>query len=386
MPKCLSRQSGLKVSKSVRFLDLSVSDADERRQIIAAVEEMLDHGRVVMGPEVAEFERQVADYCGRRHAVGVGSGTDALILGLKALGIGAGDEVITTPLSWLATGSAILLNGATAVCGDIDDSLNLDPTTIEPLITSRTKAILPVHFTGFLARMPEIVEIARRHSLLVIEDGSQAFGATAGGRPCGSFGDMACISLNAMKVLGGLGDAGVVLTDDADVARRLDRLRHSGVEDRDYCLELSHNCRLDTLQAAVLIKRLARLPTMISRRRALAHRYDQELAEYVGTTVQPSGYEGVFYTYPIRTKRRDALRDHLELLGIETRIQHPILMNDQPAFQGRIRGSSPKAAALIKQVLCIPVHEKLGDDDQDFVISAVIDFFGETIDGHPCFL
>jgi len=359
----------------VRFLDLRVKDEAERAEIIAAVTAVLDHGRIVLGPEVFEFERQAAALCCRRHAVGVGSGTDALILGLKALDIGPGDEVITTPLSWLATGSAILINGATPVFADIDETLNLDPSTIEPLITSNTKAVLPVHFTGHIAPMPQIVAIARRHGLLVVEDGAQAFGATLNGVPCGGFGDMACISLNPMKVLGAIGDAGIVLTDDAAIAKRLDMLRHTGVVDRDYCHELSHNCRLDTLQAAILLKRLARYPVGIRRRRAIAARYTRELTGIVDTPPDLPGYEDAVYTYTIRTPRRDALREHLTTLGIETRIQHPLIMNDQAAFAGKYRGASPRAHRLVREILCIPAHEKLTDAQQDLVIASIKSFF-----------
>jgi dTDP-4-amino-4,6-dideoxygalactose transaminase len=371
-----TREPPASAAVRVRFLDLSVKDEAERAALRAAFETVLDHGRVVLGPEVEQFERRVADYCHRRFAVGVGSGTDALILGLKALGIGPGDEVITTPLSWLATGSAILLNGATPVFCDIDETLNLDPDTIERLVTPRTKAILPVHFTGRLARMPEIMEIARRRGLLVIEDGSQAFGATLGDKPCGAFGDMACISLNAMKILGGLGDAGIVVTDDQEVASRLDALRHTGVVDRDYCVELSHNTRMDTLQAAMLLQRLTFYPSAIARRRKLAARYDRELAGCVELPPRMQGYNDVFYTYTIRTRQRDRLRDFLTSRGIETKIQHPFLMNDQKAFQGKVRGESPKAAKLVATILCIPVHEKLTDDDQSLVIATVKEFFG----------
>jgi dTDP-4-amino-4,6-dideoxygalactose transaminase len=360
----------------VRFLDLSVRDKAERNSIMAAVGAVLDHGRVILGPEVEDLERRIADYCGRRHAIGVGSGTDALILGLKALGVGPGDEVITTPLSWPATASAILLNAATPVFCDIDETLNIDPATIEPLITARTKAILPVHFTGRLARMLEIGKIAARHRLLVIEDGAQAFGATAGGKPCGSFGDMACISLGPMKIPGAIGDAGIVLTDDDDVARRLRMLRHSGMADRECCVELSHNCRLDTLQAAVLLQRLPRHEAVIARRREIAHRYDRELAGLVETPPSLPGYSDVFYTYTIRTPQRDALRDHLARNGVESRIQHPILLNDQPAFRGKMRGHSPRAAGLVREILSVPAHEKLRDDEQSFVIDAVEAFFG----------
>jgi len=359
----------------VRFLDLSVHDKIERAAILAAVATVLDHGRVVLGPEVLEFERRIAEFCGRRFCVGVGSGTDALILGLKALGIGPGDELITAPLSWLATASAILLNGATPVFCDIDETLNMDPATIEPLITDRTKAILPVHFTGRLARMPEITDIAKRHGLLVVEDGSQSFGATCGDKPCGAFGDVACISLNAMKILGGLGDAGVILTDDPDFAASLDTLRHSGVVDRDYCVTLSHNCRLDTLQAAILLKRLDRFPAIVARRRQIAARYDRELARVVDTPPRLPGYDEVYYTYTIRTPRRDALRDHLASQGVETRIHHPVLMNDQPAFQGKVRGHSPRAAKLVQEIVCLPAHEKLTADQQSYVIGAIHAFF-----------
>jgi dTDP-4-amino-4,6-dideoxygalactose transaminase len=370
-----SRTTAAISPRRVAFLDLSIKDRSERAAILAAIETVLRHGQVIVGPEVAELERRVTSLCGRRHGIGVGSGTDALLLGLKAIGIGAGDEVVTTPLSWLATASAILANGATPVFADIDETLNIDPATIEALITPRTRAILPVHFTGRLARMAEIGAIARRHRLLVIEDGSQALGATLHRKPCGSFGDLACLSLGPMKLLGALGDAGIILTDDEHVAERLRRLRHSGVVDRDTCLEVSHNCRLDTVQAAVLLQRLGSYRSAIARRQAIAARYNRELAGLVGTPPVLPGYQDVFYTYTIRTPHRDALRRHLADAGIETRIHHPILMPDQPAFQGRVRGRYPRAAQLVGEILSIPVHEKLGADEQDLVVAAIREFF-----------
>jgi dTDP-4-amino-4,6-dideoxygalactose transaminase len=234
---------------------------------------------------------------------------------------------------------------------------------------------MPVHFGGHLPRMPEIMEIARRHGLLVVEDGSQAFGATLQGKVCGGFGDIACISLNAMKLLAGIGDAGVILTDDPQMAERLDMLRHTGVVDRDYCEELSHNCRLDTVQAAVLLRRLERLPRVLARRRAIAERYNRELSRVVGTPPVLAGYRDAFYTYVIRSPQRNELRDHLASLGIETRIQHPLVMNDQPAFQTKSRGESPRARRFVEEILCIPAHEKLSDADQELVIRSVRSFF-----------
>jgi dTDP-4-amino-4,6-dideoxygalactose transaminase len=376
VPTADNREAAAAASVRIRFLDLSVRDQTERADIMAAIESVLDHGRVILGPEVQELERRIADICGRRHAVGVGSGTDALILGLKALGIGPGDEVITTPLSWLATASAILLNGAMPVFCDIDETLNIDPSTIAPLVTPRTRALLPVHFTGRLARMPEISEIAEQHRLLVIEDGAQAFGATFRAKPCGSFGDIACLSFGPMKIPGALGDAGLVLTDDDDVAQRVRTLRHSGVVDREYCHELSHNCRLDTLQAAILLKRLVRYEAILARRREISDRYNRELAGLVETPSPLPGYNDAFYTYTIRVEKRDALRSHLALLGVETKIHHPILLNDQHAFQHKVRGHSPRAARLVQEILSLPAHEKLGEDEQTFVIEAVKGFFG----------
>lgn len=358
----------------VPLLDLSVTDPAERAEYLEAIDAMLRHGRIVLGPEVTEFERRVAAYCGRKHCIGVGTGTDALVLGIKALGIGPGDEVISTPLSWLASGSAILLNGATAVFADIGEDLNLDPATIEPLITPRTKAILVVHFAGKAARMAEIMAIARRHGLAVIEDCAQAFGAARDGTRVGGWGDVACVSLNAMKVLAGLGDAGVVLTDDDAMAERLNRLRHSGVVNRETCVELSHNCRLDTLQAAVLLKRLDRFDHWVDIRRENARRYDQALGHLVAVPAEEAGCRDVYYTYQIKTERRDALRDHLTEAGIETRIQHPVVMNDQPAFQSLSRGDSPRARRLVERILCLPVTEKLTVEQQDYVIATVRNF------------
>jgi len=267
------------MNKKIRFLDLRIKDPNEIHALHAAIDAVFDHGQFVLGPEVEEFENTVAQYCGRKHAIGVGTGTDALILGIKALGIGPGDEVITTPLSWLATGSAILLNGASIVFCDIDETLNMDPRTLSNLITERTKAILPVHFAGRLASMPEILSIARKNNLKVIEDGSQAFGASLNGRPCGSFGDIACISLNAMKNLGGIGDAGIITCIDDELAKTLKVLRHSGVRNKEYCEILSHNCRLDTLQAAILLNRIKRYPAIVKRRREIAARYNEELSD-----------------------------------------------------------------------------------------------------------
>lgn len=363
------------VSPRVPFLNLIVQDPEEREALLAAVARVLDHGRIVQGPEVAAFEHRVAALCDQRYCVGVGSGTDALILAMRALGIGPGDEVITTPLSWLGTTNAILINGATPVFCDIDETFNMDPRTLEALITQRTKAILPVHFTGHLAPMDDINSIARTHGLFTIEDGAQAFGARFGSRPAGAFGHVACLSFNAMKVLGALGDAGAIVTDDPEIAEKVSILRGAGVVNRETCVSVSHNCRLDTLQAAILLERLELYPSIIQRRQAIADRYDRKLSRFVTPPRRVPGCQDTHYTYTIRTPHRDALRLHLTEQGIETKIQHPIILNDQPAYQGRVRGHSPRAAQMVREIICLPGHEKLTRDEQDMVVEAIASFF-----------
>ena len=360
----------------VPFLDLRVTDPAERAELLGAIEAVFDHGRLVLGPEVAEFESRVAAMLGRKWAIGVGSGTDALILTSRVLGWGPGDEVITTPLSWLATASSVALAGATPVFCDIDESLDMDPASIESLITPKTKAILIVHFTGMPCRMDELTAIADKHGIALIEDCAQAFGATYRGRPVGSFGKVACFSMNAMKVLASIGDAGVIVTDDDSLADDLRALRHSGVRNREFSSVVSHNCRLDTVQAAVLLKRLDRLPGMLRRRRALAARYCEGLRGIVDLPIAPAGSESAWYTFQIRTDRRDALREALESQAIETRIQHPILQNDQQSLAGRSRGESPAARRLLDKILCLPISEKLEPQQQERVIAAVRSFFG----------
>lgn len=198
----------------VRYLDLSVRDQLHKEQLLAAVDKVLSHGIFILGPEVKEFEKKIADCCGRKYALGLSSGTDALYVALRALGIGPGDEVITTPLSWIATLNAISVAGATPVFADIGPDLNMDPGLIENLITSRTKAVVPVHYTGQMCDMFRICEIAERNHLVVIEDAAQSFSANINGRTAGSFGKISCFSMNPMKVFHSYGEAGAVVTDD----------------------------------------------------------------------------------------------------------------------------------------------------------------------------
>src|SRR5947209_3242233 len=363
------------MEKKVPFLDLRIVDDQERQDLFGAVDKVFRHGRIVLGPEVQELEEQVAARCGRRYGVGVNSGTDALYLGLKSLGVGPGDEVITTVLSWIATANAIALTGATPVFADINDDLNLDPSSVQKLITPRTKALMPVHYTGKVCQMSALVQIAKEHKLLVIEDASQAFDARYDGRKAGSFGDIACFSMNPMKVFAACGEAGMVVTDKEDVYERLIALRYNGTVNREECIEVSHNGRLDTLQAAILLQRLGRFEGIIQKRSEIAAWYDAQLSGVVGIPLEAEGEEDVYYTYQIRAYRRDELKEFLESKGIETKIQHPILMAEQPAYCHLARTEFPNARRLVKQILCIPAHEKLTRTNVDYVAASIQEFY-----------
>jgi dTDP-4-amino-4,6-dideoxygalactose transaminase len=360
----------------VPFLDLRVTDDDERLALLAAVDRVLRHGRIVLGPEVAQFEEQVAARVGRRFAIGVNSGTDALILALRALGIGRGDEVLVPALSFVATANVVKLAGAEPVFVDLDADMNMDPGAIEPLITERTRAILPVHWAGKVCRVEEICAIAARHGLPVIEDGAQAFDAVRHGSKAGSFGLLGCFSMNCMKVFASLGEAGMVVTDDEALHGRLVQLRYHGLISKEHCGVPSHNGRLDTVHAAMLLERLARFDEVIARRRDNADYYSQRLAGVVDVPREEPGCRDVYYLYIIATDRRDDLQLFLSERGIETKQPH-VLMPDHPAHAGGL-GNWSQAAKVHHRRLCLPVHEKLAAEQRQYVADSILTFFGEA--------
>lgn len=366
------------MEKRVPFLDLRIVDDASREDLLAAVDAVFRHGRIILGPEVEKLEKQVAASCGRKYAVGVNSGTDALFLGLKSLSIGPGDEVITTSLSWIATANAIALTGAIPVFADIRDDLNIDPASVQKLITPRTRAIVPVHYTGKICQMSALMQIAEKHGLIIIEDAAQAFGARYHRRKAGSFGIIACFSMNPMKVFAACGEAGMVVTDQEDLYHRLVSLRYNGTVNREMCVEVSLNGRLDTLQAAILLKRLPHVERIIQKRREIASWYNKQLAEFVEIPKEAEGEWDVYYTYTIQADHRDELKAFLEAKGIETKIQHPYLMPEQPAYPGTTREQFQNAQRLVKRVLCIPTHEKLTRTDVDYVSASIREFYRGT--------
>lgn len=359
----------------VPFLDLKLSDPNDYEVTVAAVGRVLRHGRLVMGPEIDCLESEIAAFCGRKFCISVGSGTDALFLGLKALDIGPGDEVITTALSWIATANAISLTGATPIFADIKDDLNIDLESVKSLLTSRTKAVLAVDYTGRIADMEGLSEFCMQNDLYLVEDGSQAFGAIRNGKRAGSFGILSAISHNPMKVFAAIGEAGSILCDDQELRERLISLRYNGTINREICIQPSLNGRMDTIQASVLHERLKTLPLLIRRRRENAKYYIDRIKEVVEVPEEAQGETQVYYTFTIRTPSRDALMDFLAKRGIETKVQHRLIMPEHPAYKPA-KGQFSRAEDLSKIILSIPVHEKITSSQRKFVADSILEFFG----------
>jgi dTDP-4-amino-4,6-dideoxygalactose transaminase len=339
----------------IPFLDLKpgVDGADVR----AAIERVVERGWFVLGPELEAFEKEFAAACRAPHAVGVGTGTDALALALRVLDIGPGDEVITSPLSAAYSALAIMMAGARPVFADIDpDRLTLDPRAAEAAVTPRTKAIMPVHIYGQPADMPALMDVAARHRLRVVEDCCQAHIAECGGKPVGSFGDAAAYSFYPTKNLGALGDGGALTTADADLAARLRRLRNGGQTDRYHHGEFGINSRLDEMQAAILRARLPWLPRWTADRRALAAEYRRRLAG-APVTVPPERDPGhVYHLFPILCRDRAALQAHMKSRGIETLIHYPVPIPRQPAMAPERPAQCPIADRVCNEVLSLPLH------------------------------
>ena len=354
----------------VPFLDLHLSeDSDEVRAAIARV---IDRAWFVLGPEVESFEREFAAASGATHAVGVGNGTDALALILRALGIGAGDEVVTTPLSAAYTALAIVMAGARPVFADIDPQrMTLDPAAAERAITSRTRALLPVHLYGQPADMPALAALASRRNIALVEDCCQAHLATCAGQPVGTFGAAGAFSFYPTKNLGALGDGGAVVTRDAALAARVARLRNGGQADRYQHVDCGINSRLDEIQAAILRVRLLRLRSWTEQRRALAARY-RSLLKDAPIDIPPEVDPGhVYHLFPIRTRNRAALQDRLRAAGIETLVHYPTPISQQPAFASLAAADCPQATRAAGEVISLPLYPGLAPEAVTTVAEAV---------------
>jgi dTDP-4-amino-4,6-dideoxygalactose transaminase len=370
----------------IPFLDLKTQFAGIREEVMAAIEGVMESQGFIMGPDVKLLEDDLAKMLGAKHAVACASGTDALILSLMGAGIGPGDEVITTPFSFIATGGSIAHVGATPVFVDIDPvSYNIEPALIRAAITEKTRAIIPVHLFGNPAEMDGILEIARAHDLMVIEDAAQAIGATWHGRAVGTLGDFGCFSFFPSKNLGGAGDGGLITTNRDDMNERLRMLRVHGSKKKYFHDILGTNSRLDTLQAAILRVKARHLETWTRGREANAVRYrtqfnQLQLESLAAPPPSPAtGVRHVYNQFTIRVQLRDALQDFLKTRGIPTEIYYPLCLHLQPAFAylSYKSTSCPVAEKASREVLSLPISAELTEDQQQWIVQSIANFYSQ---------
>jgi dTDP-4-amino-4,6-dideoxygalactose transaminase len=359
----------------VPYLDLKAQYASIKTEIDAAIARVLDSCQFVLGSEVAGFEQEFSTYCGTSACIAVNSGTSALHLALIAAGVGPGDEVITVPFTFVASVAAVLYAGARPVLVDIDPrSFTLDPAAIEAAITPRTKAILPVHLYGQPADMDPIMEIARRHGLIVIEDAAQAHGAKYKGRPVGGIGDMACFSFYPGKNLGAYGEGGAVTTSNAEFARSIRMLRDWGQDRKYHHVLRGFNYRMEGFQGAILRVKLRYLEQWTEARRSLVHQYNELLADCeVETLTEMPWARHVYHVYTLRSDDRDALQAALTTEGIQTGVHYSVPVHLQPAYAdlGYGAGAFPQAEAAAKQVLSLPLYPELSTESVTEVAKVV---------------
>ncbi|MBX9657109.1 MAG: DegT/DnrJ/EryC1/StrS family aminotransferase [Nitrospiraceae bacterium] len=368
---------------NIPLLDLKAQFQPLRAEIMTAVQTVCDEQGFILGPRVVAFEESLAKYVGARYAIGCASGSDALLLSLMAMGVGQGDEVITVPFTFFATAGAVSRLGAKPVFIDIQpDTFNLDPTQLERAVTSRTKAIIPVHLFGQCADMPAINQIAKAKRLHVIEDACQAIGAGQGGQRAGVLGDTACFSFFPSKNLGGFGDGGMITTNDQGLADALAMLRVHGSRVRYLHEAVGINSRLDALQAVVLDIKLKYLDQWAEGRRRNAARYDQlfRAAGLLDRVTLPSTKAGNFHVYnqyTVRVSKRDELRAHLKEKGVGTEIYYPLPMHMQNCYQdlGYRKGAFPLSERAAEEVMSLPIYAELSDAQLTYVVEMVADFF-----------
>ncbi|HOH91986.1 MAG TPA: DegT/DnrJ/EryC1/StrS family aminotransferase [Anaerolineaceae bacterium] len=366
-------------AKRIPVSDPHASYLSYKNEIDAAIHKVLDSGWYILGEVTREFESNFADYIGVKHCVGVNSGTDAISLALRALDIGAGDEVITVSLTAVATVAAIDLVGATPVLCDIDpDTRYMDASKVQGLISEKTKAILPVHLYGHPADLPALQAIAKKHNLFLIEDCAQAHGAQIDGKMIGSFGDLACFSFYPTKNLGAFGDGGAVCTNNDALADRLRWLREYGWKERYISYYKGMNTRLDEMQAAILNVKLKHLEHDTQKRIAIAQTYQHALAglDLKLPSTKP-GYRHVYHLYVVEANHREGLQTYLRDNGIATAIHYPQAVHQQPAYSQKIKGfhDLPVTNSLVPKILSLPMYPELSEDKQEHVIEMIRRFY-----------
>ena len=363
---------------TVPMVDLKKQFNDIKEEVFETITGILESSQYILGPRVRELEKKIAGYHGVSEAIGVASGTDALHLSIEALGIGDGDEVITTPFTFFATAEAILYTGATPVFVDVEpETMNIDPAGIEQAITDKTKAVLPVHIFGHPADMERIMDIARRNNLKVIEDCAQSFGASIRGKRTGSFGDAGCFSFYPSKNLGAFGDGGMVLLNNPDVAADIRMLRNHGSKGAYRHESVGFNSRLDEIQAGVLLVKMGRIESYNEKRRRNASLYNELLSGSVQCPVERDGHIHVYHQYTIRSDERDKIQKRLSDDDISSVVYYPIPLHLQEAvgFLGYKKGDFPVAEECSEKVLSLPMYPEL----EDTAIRRIADIINDVL-------
>ncbi len=372
--------------KKIPLLDLKAQYKTIREEVKTAIDRVLDTQYFILGPEVEALEKEIAEYCGCAHAVGVSSGTDALLVALMALGVGPGDEVITSPFTFFATVGAVLRLGAKPVLADIvPDTFNIDPTKVESVVTSKTKAIMPVHLFGQSADMDPLLQLAAKHGLHVIEDAAQAIGADYHGKRAGSMGLAGCFSFFPSKNLGAYGEGGIITTNDENLADRMKIIRNQGAHPKYNHSILGGNFRLDAIQAAILRVKLDYLESWTEKRRNNAAFYTKGIGDLNLTHefVQPPSIvfeRHVFNQYVIRCKNRDGLREFLAQNGVSTEIYYPKPMHFQECFSNHAYGPGdfPLSEQACNAVLALPIYPELETDQKAYIVETIAKFYASS--------
>lgn len=361
-------------------LDLKRQYNTIKNEIDSAIQNVLNHGGFVLGPEVKELESKLAEYCGAKHGIGVASGTDALLLSLMAVGTAPGDEIITSSFTFFATAGVISRLGGKPVFVDIDpDTFNINPSLIEKAITPKTRAIIPVHLYGQISEMDEIMQVAEKHGIPVIEDAAQAVGSLYRSKKAGSMGHTGCFSFYPTKNLGGYGDGGFITTNDDDTADLLRKLRIHGARPKYFHSIVGVNSRLDSLQAAVLLVKLKHLPDWHEARREKAENYDKLLAsiEQVKTPFVHDYNYHIFHQYTVLAERRDELRDFLKSKEIGSEIYYPLPMHLQECYKdlGYKKNDLPESEKAAETALSLPIFPELTVEEQEYTVRTIEEFY-----------
>jgi UDP-2-acetamido-2-deoxy-ribo-hexuluronate aminotransferase len=359
----------------MEFIDLKAQYKSIEDKVQKRINDVLNHGQYINGAEVKELETELAKYVGCEHSIACANGTDALSIALQALDIKDGDEVISTPFTFFATGETVAMSGARLVFADIDpETYNINADLIEEKITEKTKAIIPVSLYGQMSDMEKIMEIAKKHNLYVIEDAAQSFGAEINGKKSCSIADISTTSFFPAKPLGCYGDGGALFTNNADLAKAISEIGNHGQSKRYTHTRLGYNSRLDTLQAAILLEKLAIFPKEVELRQQVAMRYDEHFRGKIKTTKVADGFKSVFAQYTIEVENRDEFLAKMKEDGIPTAVHYPVPIHHQPIFKDLGFGgiNMPLADAASQKVVSLPMHPYITNEDQDKVIKAVL--------------